>query len=184
MAEQLPNGHDLSPLLQQVGGKGVAETVTARADPRGSGIAGHLLLNRLDRQRPAEPFLVPEHQVSWHTGRASLQALPQARESIGRQIDIAIFAPFALLNAQGVWVQSMSHTFRRATSDTRKPHRSMSRNNARSIGCWMCANNRSSGSCARGFGRGRPRRSIGLGFTGFRLTTRCSMRKSKKCFSA
>ena len=102
MAEQLPNEHDLSPLLQQVGGKGVTETVTARADPRGRGIAGHLLLNRLDRQRPAEPFLVPEYQGSWHTGRASLQALPQAREGIGRQIDIASFAPFALLNVQGV----------------------------------------------------------------------------------
>jgi hypothetical protein len=65
-------------------------------------IAGHLLLNRFDRQRPSGSCLIPEHRFLWHPAWPLLQALPSARHGIGREVDLAILAAFALFDPHGL----------------------------------------------------------------------------------
>jgi hypothetical protein len=60
MPEQLPNGHDLSPLHQQVGRKRMTQSVAAGRDPRGFRIPLDPLLDGFDRQRTAWPLPIPE----------------------------------------------------------------------------------------------------------------------------
>ena len=84
MPEPLPNGHECSPLFQQVGRQRLTQAVAAGHDPRGVRIAGHLFLDRLGRQWPAGPLLMPEDRVPWHSARAPLHALAQTGHRIGR----------------------------------------------------------------------------------------------------
>jgi hypothetical protein len=44
MPQQLPNGHDLGALFEQIGRERMAQTVATRHDPRSVGIACHLFL--------------------------------------------------------------------------------------------------------------------------------------------
>jgi len=60
MPEALPNGDDLRALLQQLGGEGVPQAVTAGGDPRFLGIACHLLRDGLDGEGPVWALLIPE----------------------------------------------------------------------------------------------------------------------------
>ena len=72
MPEQLPNGHELSPLLQQVGRKRMTQAVAAGRDACGFRIPLDLLLDGLDRQGPAGPLLIPENQCTGHITRTLL----------------------------------------------------------------------------------------------------------------
>jgi hypothetical protein len=72
--------------------------VAAGHAPRRVGITGHVLLNGLDRPRPAGPFLRPEHRRLWGPTRPLRQALTAARDRGRREIAPAILAAFALLD--------------------------------------------------------------------------------------
>ena len=66
MPEPLPNGHELSPLLQQIGRKRMTQAVAAGREARSVRIPLDLLLDGFDRQRTAGPLLIPEDQFTGH----------------------------------------------------------------------------------------------------------------------
>src|SRR5439155_3098380 len=53
-------------------------------------------------------------------------------------------------------VQSIASSVRWTTSETRRPHRSMSKKSALSMGGWICANSCCTWACDKALGRGPP----------------------------
>src|SRR5438105_155228 len=60
MPQEVANRHDLGPVFEEIRGKGMPEAMATRGDPSRFGIALHLLLNRLHRQRLSGAFAVPK----------------------------------------------------------------------------------------------------------------------------
>jgi hypothetical protein len=48
LPQEITDCHDLSPVFQEVGRKGMPQTMATRGDPGGFGVALHLLLDRFD----------------------------------------------------------------------------------------------------------------------------------------
>ena len=78
------------------------EAMATCGDPRGLGVALHLLLDRRDRQRPLGALLVPEHCSPRHVRGPEGQTGLETRHRIGRGVDSPIFPAFALVDADGL----------------------------------------------------------------------------------
>src|SRR5215831_14657067 len=76
------------------------EAMTTRGDPRGFGIALHLLLDCRDRQRSVGALLVPEDGGPRHLSGPESQTGLEARHRIRGDVDASIFPAFALLDAE------------------------------------------------------------------------------------
>ena len=66
MAEQFLDRDDLRPCFQKVGRKRMPQTMTARLDVRGPGIALQLFLNPFRGQGPLWALLIPEQHIVGH----------------------------------------------------------------------------------------------------------------------
>ena len=60
MPQEVPDRDDLGAMFQEVGRKGMPQTMATRGDPGGLGIALHFLLDRFDRQRLLATLAVPK----------------------------------------------------------------------------------------------------------------------------
>ena len=60
MPEQLPKGHELRPLLPQIGRKRMPQAVAAGRDARSVRLPLDLLWDGFDRPRTAGPLLIPD----------------------------------------------------------------------------------------------------------------------------
>ena len=78
------------------------EAMATRGDPRGLGVALHLLLDRRNRQRPVGALLVPEDGGSWHVRWPLDQTGLETRHRIGGDVDPPIFPAFGLVDPDGL----------------------------------------------------------------------------------
>src|SRR6266446_9459515 len=60
MPQEISDRDDLGPVLQEVGRKGMPQTMATRRDPCGFGVALHLLLDRFHREGLLGAFAVPK----------------------------------------------------------------------------------------------------------------------------
>lgn len=60
MPQEVPDRDDLGAMFQEVGRKGMPQTMATRGDPGGFGVALHLLLDRFDREELLTAFAVPK----------------------------------------------------------------------------------------------------------------------------
>src|SRR5438128_12523681 len=102
MPQEFLDRDDLGALLEQVRGKRMPEAMATRGDPRGLGVALHLLLDRRNRQRPVGALLVPEDGGSWHVRWPLDQTGLETRHCIGGDVDPPIFPAFGLVDPDGL----------------------------------------------------------------------------------
>ena len=102
MPQEVTDRDDLGPVFQEVGGKGMPQTMATRRDPGGFGVALHLLLDRFDGEGLLRAFAVPKDIALRSGARMVLQALLDTGHCIGGHIHASILAPFALDHAEGL----------------------------------------------------------------------------------
>ena len=102
MPQEVADRDDLGPVFQEVRGKGMPQAMATRRDPRGFGVALHLLLDRFDREGLLGAFAVPKDIALRPCPRMLRQTLLDTGHRIGRHIHAPIFAPFALHDMQGL----------------------------------------------------------------------------------
>src|SRR5438270_13786511 len=94
MPQEVADRDDLGPMFQEVGRKGMPQTMTTGGDPGGFGVALHLLLDRFDRQRLLGAFAVPKdialRPCSWWRSRH----LRDTHHAIGGHLHPTLFPPF------------------------------------------------------------------------------------------
>src|SRR5207245_7894609 len=106
MPQEVPDRDDLGAMFQEIGRKGMPQTMATRGDPGGFGVALHLLLDRFDREELLAAFAVPKDIALGSVARMLFQALVKTGHQIRGHIHAAILAPFALENAE----RSEEHT--------------------------------------------------------------------------
>jgi hypothetical protein len=102
MPQEITDRDHLGPMFQEVGRKGVPQTMATRGDPSGFGVALHLLLDRFEREGLPGAFAVPKDLAQRSVAWMLVQALAETGHHIWGHIHAAILAPFALENAQGL----------------------------------------------------------------------------------
>ena len=102
MPQEVPDRDDLGAMFQEVGRKGMPQTMATRGDPGGLGIALHVLLDRFDREELLAAFAVPKDIALGAVARMLFQALVETRHHIRGHIYASILAPFALHNVEGL----------------------------------------------------------------------------------
>ena len=60
MPQEVPDRDDLGTMFEEVGRKGMPQTMATRLDSGRLGIALHLLLDGFHRERPCSTFAVPK----------------------------------------------------------------------------------------------------------------------------
>src|SRR5262245_54259580 len=96
MPQEVANGDDLGPVLQQIRGKGMPQAMTTRGDPGRLGVAVHLLLDGFDGEGILRAFAVPKDIALGPRPWMLPQILLDTGYGIGRHIHAAIFVSFAL----------------------------------------------------------------------------------------
>ena len=102
MPQEVPERDDLGAIFQEVGRKGMPQTMTAREDACGFGVALHLLLDGFHRERPCSTFAVPKDIALRLRPWMLCQTLLDTGHRIGGQIHAPILTPFALHHMQGL----------------------------------------------------------------------------------
>jgi hypothetical protein len=83
MPQEVTDRDDLGSVFQEVGGKGMPQTMTTCSDPSGFGVALYLLLDRFDGEGLLHTFAVPKDIAL----RAGARMLLQARLDSNRSGD-------------------------------------------------------------------------------------------------
>ena len=96
MPQEVPDRDDLGAMFQEVGRKGMPQTMATRGDPGGFGVALHLLLDRFDGEGLLGAFAVPKDRALRPCTRMLFQALLDTRHRIRRHRHPTILPSFAL----------------------------------------------------------------------------------------